>query len=613
MGALFILEIKETYREMGQKELTKARKLLEEKKYEQCLEKFRIALWYFEEIYDHNQIFFIKNCISKLEKSIQQSDFNNLQLFTELEESISPRKAELNKLMNSGQQAYQMGEIEIALHNYNQALQIALQMKNYEIMSTCITIIADIYCTWGKYDDALEQYKRALQLQRELRNKQELAQILNAIGNIYDIWGEYDKAFEYYRQSLKIQHEIDDKRGMGESLNDIGDIYREWGIYNEAMKFYRAALALHKEIEYNLGIARNLNDIGNIYEELENYSEALKYYQKALQIQQCIKEPKEQLMGLSETLKDIGTIERKLNKLDAALNHHQQAIDIAKNSKEILYFAACAYELGLDYAKLGKNHQALNYFKLAFSQYRRILSEIPKEHHKSFIKQIIPLLNLIYQIEFTLDIFNEEDFLSIAKDAKDILNIFSNRKNKLQKMFKVLETSTPPRELDQFSKSLDKSFPLDQFESEPQQIPLPHKTYHQTYTANLQQQFETISKFLNIFLEILEENRRTLNELKLEHSKQRILLKLQLYVSNPKELKNYLQKILKSDWDQAKKDRYQEVIIEILEDYLDDKWYEKIGKAIVEITGKVLGESLVEIAQIGFGKLARYLKNKLIH
>lgn len=108
---------------------------------------------------------------------------------------------------------------------------------------------------------------------------------------------------------------------------------------------------------------------------------------------------------------------------------------------------------------------------------------------------------------------------------------------------------------------------------------------------------------MNQIKELLIEQRKELG-------KNKIISKLQIFISKPKELEKYFKKILRSDWDQEKKEIYQEVIIEILDDFIDDKWYEKIGNAIEGIAGKIIGESLVELGKWGFGKLADYLREK---
>ncbi|MFX1293551.1 MAG: tetratricopeptide repeat protein [Promethearchaeota archaeon] len=475
--------------------------MYKERNYKLSLDKFRIALWYFEKINDQNQILFIIKQISQLKDALKapKTGKNKLIDYSTLEEEEEEDKEERKKeliiknLMTAGQKAKELGKIEVALQNYNEGISIALKEEDYVIMAKCITRIAELYRDWGKYDDAVEQYKCALQIQEDIGDNQKVVQILNEIGDIYNLWGQYNKSFEYYHKLLKIQRNIGDKNGMGESLTDIGHIYREWGRYHDAYNLYSWALRINREVGYLVGIALNLNNIGNIYEAMGQYDEALKFYNEALEIQENIGATK----SLSDILKNIGTVKRKRNNFKSALFYHKKALKIAQNLKEIRNNADYLYELGCDHRETGENTKAIEYFKLAFSEYRKILLETPKEHLKTFIKQITHLLNLITHIEFLLKISQKVTLTSIKRDAKDILKILVEKKNGIIEFIKALKRPINPQKLIQDQFGLTETEQTNQFNSLSGYKYSPHQQYQKNLAILTQNQFKTLVKCLD--------------------------------------------------------------------------------------------------------------------
>jgi tetratricopeptide (TPR) repeat protein len=602
--------------EMGKTELAKAEALFRKGQYLKSLELYRIALWYFEEVDDQNQILFIRQRIRQIEDIKDEIPHDDIALTVDLRQKIIPPSEkvegpiispEIDLVMTEGQNAKQKGEIDVALLKYNEALKLAMEENNYSIMAMCLTIIAELYRAWGKYDDALTQLKQALQIQEEINDKQGAGQTLNQIGKIYDLWGLYNQSFEYFKKALIIQQKIGDKRGAGESLNDIGDIYREWGQYDNAQyenafKFYRAALSIHKEIDYQIGVALSLNDIGNIHEKMGQYQEAFAYYKEAQKIQQAIGVTK----GLSETLKDIGSIQRKLNNIEEALELHEKALNLAELSPETENLAEYYFEIGLDHKQMLHIDLALQNFQHCLSIYYKILLEMPEEHYKAFAKQITPLLSLIEEIERLAKFSDEELLASIKAGVRQMRTTLLKKKHIIQKNIIDSRVSMIPKTPTQVPIELKEDPGPAELKTKPSSRSIPNQL-QETYVTLKKSDFERLLTGLEGIYRI----EAKVDKMQADLDKNQILLKLQFFVSNPKELEKYLRKILTSNWSPTKKNLYQETIIEILEEHLPDKWYEVIGKAVAEIAGKVLPASLVDLARLGFGKLAAYLRTKL--
>ncbi|MHA1129703.1 MAG: tetratricopeptide repeat protein [Candidatus Helarchaeota archaeon] len=394
---------------------------------------------------------------------------------------------------------------------------------------------------------------------------------------------------------------------MGETLNDLGDIYREWGQYEpvqyeNAFKFYRAALSVHKEIGYDIGVALTLNDIGNIYEKMEQYKEALAYYREARKIQQNIGDTK----GLSETLKDIGSIQRKFNHLEEALEFHEKALSLAELSLETENLAKYYFELGLDYRKLGHIDLTLQNFQKALSIYQKILLEMPEEHYNAFAKQITPLLSLIQEVEPLAKFSNQELLTALKKEVRQIYKSLLKKKNVIEKNIIESRISMIPQAPKQIPYKLEGSSLRSQLKIPSSQKSIPNKL-QENYVSKKRSDFELLLKIFERVIRMEEK----IDKIQSDVDKNQILNKLRFYISKPKELEQYLRKIFTSNWSPDKKDLYQKVIIELLDDNLNEKWYIMLGNAVADIAGKILTDSLVDLARLGFGKLAKYLRKKL--
>lgn len=151
-----------------------------------------------------------------------------------------------------------------------------------------------------------------------------------------------------------------------------------------------------------------------------------------------------------------------------------------------------------------------------------------------------------------------------------------------------------------------------------------YKSYNKTAHQDYQQELIFLQKDLAKKMKAIRERLTTADPEKINLMKQfetgiteiKIRQELFFFINKPKELKGYLKRVLRGNWPQEKKDRWQDVIIEVMEDYYEEKWYKKIGKAALEIAAKITGEAvvegLVELGRWGFAKLVEYLKDKKV-
>ncbi|MHA1705456.1 MAG: tetratricopeptide repeat protein [Promethearchaeota archaeon] len=104
-----------------------------------------------------------------------------------------------------------------------------------------------------------------------------------------------------------------------------------------------------------------------------------------------------------------------------------------------------------------------------------------------------------------------------------------------------------------------------------------------------------------------------LSTIGLSTKKNEILNKLNLFLERPDDLKNYIKRVIKSDWTDEKKDEWANVMIEILEDWKQfkpSKW-KKIGSLIKGIISGFIGDELTDLMSSGINNLYRWVITNL--
>ena len=113
---------------------------------------------------------------------------------------------------------------------------------------------------------------------------------------------------------------------------------------------------------------------------------------------------------------------------------------------------------------------------------------------------------------------------------------------------------------------------------------------------------------------LLYKTLQELSTLGLSVEKGHIMQKLDMFIERPNDLTRYITRVIKSEWPEAKKDKWAEVIKDILEDWKEfkPKKWQKIAKVILKIVlGKVVGEELSEYFTVGFQNLIEWIKTNL--
>ena len=144
--------------------------------------------------------------------------------------------------------AIKRGDPKASLQPLNNALSLAIQLRNDEARANVLQAIGVAYKRMGQPAEALKQYQESLAIKRQIGQKRGMAASLGEIAQIQEMLGSPQDAVKSYNEALALQREIGDKSGTSLTLINLGSLLNEsLGRPDEALPLFREALSLTRE------------------------------------------------------------------------------------------------------------------------------------------------------------------------------------------------------------------------------------------------------------------------------------------------------------------------------------------------------------------------------
>ncbi|MFN9759760.1 MAG: tetratricopeptide repeat protein [Pseudanabaena sp.] len=339
-----------------------------------------------------------------------ESAFQSWQQALSIYYEIKDRQGEGAVLGNLGLAYYFLGNYEKAIEYHQKALASLWEIKDRQGEGTVLGNLGLAYYSLGNYEKAIEYHQKALGIAREIKNKLGEGNALGNLGLVYYSLGNYEKAINYHQQRLAIAREIKDREGEGQSLGNLGLAYDALGNYDKAIEFHQQQLSLAKEIKDRRGEGQSLGNLGLAYDALGNYDKAIEFHQQALAIARDIKD----IQREGQILGNLGLAYHALSNYGKAIDYQQQRLAIAREIKDRRGEGQSLGNLGLSYNKLGNHVKAIDFYQQALAIAREIKVRLGE-------KNALGGLSLSY---FRLGNYDnaikyEQQALAIARELKD--------------------------------------------------------------------------------------------------------------------------------------------------------------------------------------------------
>ncbi|NEU76423.1 CHAT domain-containing protein [Hassallia byssoidea VB512170] len=327
-----------------------------------------------------------------------------------LAQTVNPRKASADRLLQQGLQQYQTSQFTAALQSWQQALKIYREIKDRQSEGNALGNLGVAYDSLGDYPKAIEYQQQRLAIAREIKDRQGEGQSLGNLGNAYHSLRDYPKAIEYQQQHLAIAREIKDRKSEGKALGNLGLAYYDLGNYPKAIEYQKQHLAIAREIKDRGSEGAALGNLGLAYYSLGDYPKAIEYLQQILAIAREIKDRQSE----GNALGNLGIAYHSLGDYPKAIEYQQQILAIAREIKDRQGEGAALGNLGVAYDSLGDYPKAIEYQQ----QRLAIAREIKDRQGEG---QSLGNLGLAYLSlgDYPKAIEYQQQRLAIAREIKD--------------------------------------------------------------------------------------------------------------------------------------------------------------------------------------------------
>lgn len=268
-----------------------------------------------------------------------------------------------------------LGQYQVAIEYYEQALVISRERGDRSHESEWLGSLGGVYAALGQYQRAIEYNEQALAITREIGDRRGEAIRLGYLGTFFANLGQYLRAIEYREQALAIAREIGDRRGESIHLGNLGRMYLEFGRYQEAIEYIEQALVIAREIGDRRREGVRLGHLGKAYSVLGQYPRAIGYYGQALAMAREMGDRRREGIWLGR----LGDVYTEIGQGQMAIEYSEQALLIAREIGDRREEGGRLSHLGSVYHILGQNEQAI----LFMEQGLQIAREIGDTHNEA--------------------------------------------------------------------------------------------------------------------------------------------------------------------------------------------------------------------------------------
>lgn len=324
---------------------------------------------------------------------------------------------------------FNLGNIERALQYSLEAISIAEEVNDPQLLKIAYADLGHIHMFLGNYYSALELLHKSLEIDESSHDPwRKKNRILSNLSQLYSTVGQYERAMEYIQEALELSKKESDSNGMARCLNVRGVILCEMDEFADAEECLLEALnLLINELNDNALRGLILNNLSGVYYSSGDIQKAKKCLEEALELsRQWADKSTEGII-----LTGMAMLDLESDNVDSAVKHAGSALDICMETYNKSGQADANFILGSieDYF-YGNTDRAYNYYREAI-----VLSEDLRK-------------NLVlddFKISFTgnyIDVYHQMISLCI-------------RIGKIEDAFEYIERSKSRALVDMFSRVTD--------------------------------------------------------------------------------------------------------------------------------------------------------------
>ena len=134
---------------------------------------------------------------------------------------------------------------------------------------------------YHEFDEAAQNYQKAIALFEERKNFKRAAKTYEALGDLYKFANRSLEAEQNYLSAIDYHHRIHNPIGEGRAMKSIADFYRYRLRLDEVEGWYDKAAAVVQDLEPHIVKAKIYETRGHYFLDAERFSEAIDSFKKA--------------------------------------------------------------------------------------------------------------------------------------------------------------------------------------------------------------------------------------------------------------------------------------------------------------------------------------------
>lgn len=225
------------------------------------------------------------NLLNTLAKELRYYNLDSLFLLSKeafaLSESMGYKKGKTIALLGIGEYYSDRGEHKKGICHYDEAIVLAEEIKNPDLIIRLKNNLAGEYDYMGDYAKALSGYLETIQIAERVDNKLMLSILNENIANLYVSQKDYQQALVFYEIVKKINRAIGDEVTSAETMSNMASAYADMGKLDYAMFNINSSITVFEKHDIRDWLAFAYEVKGKTYLKQHKYKWALYWYNQA--------------------------------------------------------------------------------------------------------------------------------------------------------------------------------------------------------------------------------------------------------------------------------------------------------------------------------------------
>lgn len=170
------------------------------------------------------------------------------------------------------------GQIEKAIQHNNLAVSLATNSKNDSLRVSVYNSLGNTYLTKDEKLLAFRNFLQALNIAEEKRNPELLQACYARLSAFYASLEEYEKAKDYEFKKEQSQRANNQRYELLDSYLSMGNLYARAKQYDQAKKYYERSIALADTLQFEVFKINGYMQIVNMYLLGNDYQKGLDYF-----------------------------------------------------------------------------------------------------------------------------------------------------------------------------------------------------------------------------------------------------------------------------------------------------------------------------------------------